>query len=676
MTSTKKHTENERLQRLRKLIWLLVLLPEFALALENQCSVDREPLSDWINQQNERTWRDLGDGFWLDDFDRDERLMDRVSDSRRSLPSLDIIGKDVHRRQYGVSWWIDRQSVDDWLVGRAQFETIIAERDLPDDAYVKSAQCDESRERCVALVSYAGEDANEVWLKQHAEWYKTPNYPSKSTALVADDGSLWFVAAEDSSDQTSSGYPRSLYQVDVTGHSERMFQTAADHVGMQVFSLNDRVILQEWLSYGHARYWFVDQHQLRSLPLPSSAILRGFDGEFWYATLRHDWRNLAAETLFRFKLNGSGVSDITPIFEPSDTQTIDDVQVSPKQLWFSILDNVSSRLFSVDRDTLNRREWLQSDDFQFISIAYSDNQGAIVRRESFIDAPRIYRLSGGNQQPDSVELVREATPGFDASGAKVFQYFATSRDGTLIPYFVVTQSDEPDIAPTLMYVYGGFSANQVPSYLGPAGALWVAKGAHYVVVNARGGAEYGADWHRIARRQNKRLTIEDVNAVAESLIDEGWTRPQHLGVRGSSNGGLMAMSAAVEHPDYYAAVAAHAPLADMLNFTSFGVGITWLDEYGDPKNPQDHAVLESYSPLHNVSDAEDTPAYFISVSANDDRVGPEHARRFVSRLACLGHRFYYWELPEGGHNGFSSHSEYVAQQIMMYQFFWNQLEIN
>jgi len=651
--------------------WFQWLVLSFAVGLAvkasaDTCVVDRDPSSEWIAAQNERTWAQFGDGFWFDDYDRDERRMQRVSDALSSLPNVNYVDHYIYEFVNGASWSIFRRPVAGR--GEAKKEVVIAEEDLPASHVVNRVECNSTQERCVALVSIGGQDATDVWLRQYGAWYRSDYWPSKASGVIDDDGNIWVVAATEESDQTQSGYPRSLIQIDVSGAVETRFQTSSHHVGIQVFELNGKVILQEWLTYSHARFWQVEDGKLYTVPLPSNAIISGFDGVRWYATLRGDWRGFNEGSLVSFRIEGAVATDIQSVFSPTATQTIDTARVAGRKVWLTVLDDVSSRLYVIETDTGHQRELFSHSVGVYLSLRYVDGLGAIVRREGFNVVPTEYEVHPGD---GGYQMVRtgQAVEGYNSEGVVTEQYFATSEDGTQIPYFIVRHENDATPRPTVMWVYGGFSASQLPQYLRAAGTLWVEQGGNYVIANIRGGAEYGARWHRGSLRRNKPMAIADANAVADDLVRRELTTPSMLGIRGASNGGLVALAAAVLSPQRYAAVAASAPLTDMLRYPEFGVGMTWIEEYGDPRNPQDSAVLSKYSPLHNAGSEPGSTAYFLTVAANDDRVGPEHARRFASKLECLQLNFNYWEVPEGGHSGHSSYEDYLARQIMMYRFF-------
>jgi len=137
--------------------------------------------------------------------------------------------------------------------------------------------------------------------------------------------------------------------------------------------------------------------------------------------------------------------------------------------------------------------------------------------------------------------------------------------------------------------------------------------------------------------------------VAESLIKSGFTTPAHLGVFGTSNGGLLAATMGTERPDLFAAVVSDVPLTDMLRMPKMGMGAAWIDEYGNPDDPAAARVLRSYSPLHNVREGVHYPPFLITISTEDNRVGPGHARKLAARLLEAGATAYFLEDDEGGH---------------------------
>ncbi len=207
-----------------------------------------------------------------------------------------------------------------------------------------------------------------------------------------------------------------------------------------------------------------------------------------------------------------------------------------------------------------------------------------------------------------------------------------SYDGTPVRALVLSPTPEPDRPrPAVLYGYGGFGVSLPPAYTASALA-WVAAGGVWVVANLRGGSEEGEQWHRAGMRGAKQAVFDDFAAVADALVDEGWTTPQQLGIYGGSNGGLLVGAALTQRPSAYAAVVCSAPLLDMVRYEQFGLGRTWNDEYGTAADPEQLGWLLSYSPYHAVREGAAYPAVLFTVFDGDTRVDPMHARKLCAAL--------------------------------------------
>jgi prolyl oligopeptidase len=201
--------------------------------------------------------------------------------------------------------------------------------------------------------------------------------------------------------------------------------------------------------------------------------------------------------------------------------------------------------------------------------------------------------------------------------------------------------------------YGAFGITLGPDYLGstvagPATQLWYERGGALVLPAIRGGGERGEAWHRTAMRENRQRSYDDFIAVTKDL-ESGFTTPAHVGVFGSSNGGLLAATVATERPDLFGAVVSDVPLTDMLRFPTMGMGAAWEDEYGDPADPAMAKAISAYSPYQNVRAGVTYPPFLLTVSTEDQRVGPGHARKLAARLLSVGAPAHYYEDGEGGH---------------------------
>jgi prolyl oligopeptidase len=221
----------------------------------------------------------------------------------------------------------------------------------------------------------------------------------------------------------------------------------------------------------------------------------------------------------------------------------------------------------------------------------------------------------------------------EVSKYAVEQIFATSKDGTRIPFFVVHAKDlvKDGKNPTMLYAYGGFQVAN-PPYFATSIFPWLEHGGVWVLANLRGGSEYGESWHRHGMGREKQNVFDDYFAVAEELVKEGFTSPGKLAALGASNGGLLVGAALTQRPDLFRVALCGVPLLDMVRYHLFGSGKTWIEEYGSADDADDFKALYAYSPYHHVTQGTKYPATLVLSADSDDRVDPMHARKFAAEL--------------------------------------------
>ncbi|MGZ4479779.1 MAG: prolyl oligopeptidase family serine peptidase, partial [Nocardioidaceae bacterium] len=273
------------------------------------------------------------------------------------------------------------------------------------------------------------------------------------------------------------------------------------------------------------------------------------------------------------------------------------------------------------------------------------------------------------------EVLRSAPAFFDAGTHVIEQHFATSDDGTRVPYFLVRPQDLAfdGTAPTILYGYGGFEVSRVPAYSGMLGRGWLERGGVYAVANIRGGGEYGPRWHRAALRESRHKAYEDFAAVARDLADRKVTSAEHLAGMGGSNGGLLVGNMLVSYPDLFGALVIQVPLLDMARYHLLLAGASWVAEYGDPENPEDWAFLQRWSPYQLLDETRTYPPTFIWTTTRDDRVHPGHARKMAAKMLAAGADVRYFENTEGGHGAGATNAQTAHTHALSYRFLWNTL---
>jgi prolyl oligopeptidase len=162
-------------------------------------------------------------------------------------------------------------------------------------------------------------------------------------------------------------------------------------------------------------------------------------------------------------------------------------------------------------------------------------------------------------------------------------------------------------AKVFLSVYGGYGVPYVSTSYESWQRAWLEAGGVLAYAGVRGGSEYGEQWHQAGTRHNKQRGIDDLIACVSWFEENGWSEPKSVVINGMSNGGLMVSTVIVQRPELLGGAVPEVAVIDMLNFHKYTAAHGWIREYGDPENPEDRAMLASYSPLHNVADVEYPP---------------------------------------------------------------------
>ncbi|MFL6780095.1 MAG: prolyl oligopeptidase family serine peptidase [Sphingomicrobium sp.] len=466
---------------------------------------------------------------------------------------------------------------------------------------------------------------------------------------------------------TDSGYPRivKLWKRGTPlSAATRIAEGEKADVSIQAYGVvdGDRIwpLLNRSVDFFHSKISHIaPDGRLVPTPLPDDAQINDITDGRVVASLKTPWRGRPAGALVAYSIPDllAGRSPaIETIFVPNAHQAIEDVAAGHSRVWVKYLDDVSGRLAAFSRAADGR--WssevaaLPDKSTVHLNAVSGRTDLAFVTVEGMLTPPTLFAVRPG-AAPAAVQPLPAQ---FDASNMVVEQNFATSPDGTKIPYFLVHRRDVTGPVPVLMHAYGGFEAAQTPSYLvwqpyrsGPLALFTVEEGKAYVLANIRGGGEYGPDWHNAVLRQNRQKAYDDFYAVGEDLIARGITRKGQIAVSGRSNGGLMAAVAIEQRPDLFGAAVIGSPLTDMKRYSHMLAGASWMGEYGNPDVPADWAFLGKYSPYQNLKCGVKYPVPFIYTSTRDDRVHPGHARKFAAKLEQCGDKFFYDEAIEGGH---------------------------
>ena len=268
-----------------------------------------------------------------------------------------------------------------------------------------------------------------------------------------------------------------------------------------------------------------------------------------------------------------------------------------------------------------------------VSARYDRNE-IFLGFTSFDRPYSIYRLDLAELgEPEGYGLWARAEVPVDPSLLDVKQVTYKSKDGTPVTMFIVHKKGMKldGNNPTMLTGYGGFGISRTP-YFSATMFPWYEAGGVLAMPNLRGGGEYGDAWHKGGMLGQKQNVYDDFIGAAEWLIDEGYTNPKRLAIRGGSNGGLLVGAVMVQRPELFSAVLCEVPLLDMIRYPKFLMAKYWVPEYGDPQQKEHFDWLYAYSPYHRVKPGTAYPATLITAGENDTRVHPLHARKMAALL--------------------------------------------
>ena len=490
---------------------------------------------------------------------------------------------------------------------------------------------------------------------------------------------------------TASGYPRIVktWRRGVPlAQAATLFEGRVEDVAIRPYVDQDggpQPFIVRGTSFFESEYHYVPGLRAsRPLPLPPNADLDGvLDGRAIFF-LREDWRH-RGQVHPQGSVIAYGLKDgsVEPVFTAGVTQSVESVEVGKTGLVVQYLDDVSGKAARVTRG--KGGGWqatpipLPQNGVIKVVSAGGGTDDAMLSFESLTSPLALYYVDASNEP----KTIYETPAAYAASDVVVEQRFATSTDGTRIPYFVMGKKSvlARGNAPTVQYAYGGFLAATLPVYYEDpsrpqhgalAGRLWVSRGGVLVLSNIRGGSEFGPRWHQAGLKQNRQKVFDDFIAVSEDLIRTGVTTKGKLGAIGRSNGGLLMGVVMNQRPDLYAAIVCGVPLLDMQRYTQLGAGASWVAEYGDPAT-SDWDYMRKWSPYQNLQAGVAYPPVFYYTSTKDDRVHPAHARKAAARLKSFGRDYFYYENMEGGHGGTSNQDQLAYRIALEYTYFARQL---
>lgn len=506
---------------------------------------------------------------------------------------------------------------------------------------------------------------------------------AKGSANYVDENTLIVSTNFGEETMTSSGYPR---QVKLWKRGTLLKNAQLIYEGQQTDVLargsilrgeaKDYIYIQRVINFFKSQNFIWTGDKTINLDLPEDCAIEDIIQNQLIIQLKSDWivnaKKYPSGSVLSLDVAAllQGKKNIQVVLVPDKFSSVAEISTTKNHLLINLLSNVTSKLFIY---SFSNKKWtnqpVKAPKLGTISITttaeFSDQY--FFNFSNFLTPTTLFFADAGK---NASKPVKSLPAFFDASKYEVNQFKAKSKDGTLVPYFVVYAKKMPFNSnnATLIYAYGGFEISSKPTYNPLMGSAWLDKGGVYVLANIRGGGEFGPTWHLEGIKEKRQNVFDDLYAVSEDLIKRKITSPKHLGVMGGSNGGLLVGVAFTQRPELYNAVVCQVPLLDMQRYNKLLAGASWMGEYGNPDIPEEWEYIKKYSPYQNVKEGLNYPEVFFYTSTRDDRVHPGHARKMVAKLNDMGYKTYYYENTEGGHAGSSTNEQSAKSNALTFSY--------
>jgi prolyl oligopeptidase len=659
-----------------------------------------KPLA-WVKERNARTEGELAGTPQFKQLEGDIRA---ILDSDAKIPYVEKIGDFYYNlwkdKDHARGVW-RRTTLAEYRKPNPTWETVLdidALNATEKETWVwHGAECRKpDNTRCLIALSRGGSDADvtrefdlttKTWVE--GGFYR----PAAKGGMGWIDADTVYVYSDfGEGSLTDSGYPRIVKEwkrgtpleaarLVYEGKADDMY-IAASHDATPGF---ERDFVSRTLAFYNDELYLRDPNgALTKIDAPNSAQ-KGVHRQWLSLELRDPWtvggRTYKAGSLLvaDFKDFMAGKRDFDVLFEPTESTSLAGVSFTRHHVVLNVMQDVKNRLSVL---THTNGQWtsmpLKVGDSAFAatsaSAVDSDDSDALWLTVTDYLTPTTLLLADAATPAAKIEPLKTMPTFFDASRDVIEQHFASSEDGTKVPYFMVRPKDlkYDGSTPTLLYGYGGFEISMTPGYSGGVGKGWLEKGGVYVVANIRGGGEYGPRWHQAALKANRHKAYEDFAAVARDLIAHKVTSPAHLGIQGGSNGGLLTGNMLTQYPQLFGAVVVQVPLLDMKRYSHLLAGASWMAEYGNP-DTADWDYIKTFSPYHLFDASKTYPPTLFMTSTRDDRVHPGHARKMAAKMLDAGKDVRYYENIEGGHGGAANNAQSAHMNALAYTFLWDQL---
>lgn len=218
-----------------------------------------------------------------------------------------------------------------------------------------------------------------------------------------------------------------------------------------------------------------------------------------------------------------------------------------------------------------------------------------------------------------------------------------------IPAFIY-QPEGTGPFPVIIYLHGGPESQYRPVFSSTFQSWTAELGAVVIAPNVRGSFGYGNDYMSLDDGVKREDAVRDIGALLDWIQSQPQLDANRVAVYGASYGGYLVLAAAVHYSDRLQAA---VNVVGISNFVSFLENTQEYrrdlrrQEYGDERDPEMRAFLQSISPLTHAERIR-VPLLVVQ-GQNDPRVPVTESEQIVTALRQRGQPVWYMNALNEGH---------------------------
>ncbi len=225
----------------------------------------------------------------------------------------------------------------------------------------------------------------------------------------------------------------------------------------------------------------------------------------------------------------------------------------------------------------------------------------------------------------------------------------SSFDGLEVPAFVY-RPNTPGPHPVVVLIHGGPESQYRPYFSTTVQAYVNEMNVAVIAPNVRGSNGYGKTYLKMDNGRLREDSVKDIGALLDWIKQQDNLNSERVAVMGGSYGGYMVLACMVHYGDRLAAAVESVGISNFVTFLEntqpYRQDLRRV-EYGDERDPEMRAFLNSISPLTHV-DKMITPLLIVQ-GANDPRVPASESEQIFNALEATGVPVWYILAKDEGH---------------------------